>query len=97
MLLNVKTIPEKQTLTLNCKVTGKPEPEVKWQINNEDIPAALKPKVTRKKEECSLQLTNVTPKMAGTFTCVAKNRAGEAVCQAQITVPGEMLDLLLKK
>lgn len=79
---------EKQNLTLICKVTGKPEPTVKWFQDDTEIKPTFKNKITKDKETCTLLITGFTAKMAGVYKCVATNKAGTATHEAPVTVQG---------
>ena len=79
----------KKNLTLTCKVTGKPEPEVKWYCNNVEVKQTFKIKATKDKEVVSLTISGVTLQMTGDYKVVAKNSAGETEHVAKITVCGK--------
>ncbi len=88
-LSDTQNIQDKKNLTLTAKVTGKPEPEVKWYRDSTEIQPTFKIKMTKAEETCTLTVTGVTLKMSANYKCVATNRAGEATHVAKITVQGE--------
>ncbi len=87
--LSFQSIEVKKNLTLTCKVTGKPEPEVKWYCNNVEVKQTFKIKATKDKEVVSLSISGVTLQMTGDYKVVAKNSAGEAEHVAKVTVCGK--------
>ena len=86
------TFEEKSNVVLHVKVTGKPEPEIKWYHQNRLMAATLKVKITKEKEGVHLlTLTNVTEKQTGLYKCLATNRAGKAEHSATINITGKVL------
>lgn len=83
------TVEEKSTMELRVKVTGLPEPEIKWYRDGKIMAATLKVKITKEAEGIhKLTINNVSDKQAGIYKCVATNKAGKANHQAKITVTG---------
>ena len=78
----------KKYLTLVTKVIGKPEPDVTWFLNSEEIKPTFKIKMTREKEVATLNITGVTKNMIGEYTIVATNSAGTTSHKAIVTVCG---------
>ncbi|XP_043949057.1 interference hedgehog isoform X2 [Drosophila biarmipes] len=64
---------ESSPLTLACRATGNPEPEIYWLINGED--ATNDPEAIVFNQ--SLQLKRVQKRHAGVVQCFAKNTLGE--------------------
>jgi len=90
VLLFAQTIEVKKNLTLTAKVTGKPEPEVKWYKDDKEIKGTFKIVMKKTQEVCTLTISGVTLQMSGVYKCVATNTAGEAVHSATITVSEKM-------
>ncbi|XP_042230990.1 hemicentin-1-like isoform X2 [Homarus americanus] len=71
-----------QDLKLPCEVTGHPPPSVIWRRDGEKLTAmddlGLNPRY--------LLMNEVTPDLAGTYTCTANNSVGEAMKTFTITV-----------
>ena len=80
----------KKNLTLTTKVTGKPDPEVKWFKDEKEIKGTFKIVMKKIEEVCTLTISGVTMQMSGVYKCVATNKAGEAVHSATITVSEKM-------
>ena len=85
-----QTVEVKKNLTLTAKVTGKPEPEVKWYRDDKEIKATFKIVMKKTEEVCTLTISSVTLQMTGVYKCVATNKAGEATHTAKITVSEKM-------
>ena len=83
-----QTVDEKSTLSLVCRVTGHPEPEVKWFRDDKQVAASLKSKMTKDGDLYTFVTTNMTTKLGGTYKVVAANRAGVAEHVADVTVKG---------
>ncbi len=81
----------KKNLTLTAKVTGKPEPEIKWFSNGTEIKQTFKIKMTYVKEVATLVITGVTMNMSAEYKVVATNKVGTAEHTAKITVCGELV------
>ena len=46
----------------------------------------FKQKMTKEGEVVTLMISGMTPKLTGPYRCVATNRAGEAVCEANVLI-----------
>ncbi|ETE60701.1 hypothetical protein L345_13554, partial [Ophiophagus hannah] len=85
---------------LKVVVTGNPQPHLTWY--KEKVPlASIKKKVKEEEEEeedyGSLRILNSKVSDAGVYSCVAKNKHGEAVSTATVTVTDmEGMDKLYK-
>ena len=91
MVYILQTVEVKKNLTLTCKVIGKPEPEIKWYRDNQEIKQTFKIKTTKVKEVVTLTITGVTLQMTGDYKVVAKNPAGETEHVARVTVCGKFV------
>ena len=81
--------------TLECIISGDPEPKVTWYKDNIEIellPESVKTtfKVGKFMNVRQLTITNTEPELhSGTYTCRAKNEYGEADCTCGILVRSE--------
>ncbi|XP_064848045.1 obscurin-like [Oncorhynchus masou masou] len=80
------------SVTLSVRVEGSPTPMVTWlkEESAEDV-LWIKPdtkgyKVARSGRQHSLILMDVGSEHAGTYTCIATNRAGQSICTAHFEV-----------
>merc|ERR1711988_1868539 len=76
----------KKNMTLTAKVTGKPEPEVKWFRDDKPIAPSFKTKMNKSGETVSLQQSSVTTKQSGVYKVVASSKAGTAEHSANIKI-----------
>lgn len=79
-----------EKVSLTCRVVGKPTPKVQWLHNSMPIQEA-KDVILSQDEEgvCMLAISEVFPENAGTYTCSAINKIGEAICAASLVVEGK--------
>ncbi|XP_068231428.1 hemicentin-1-like [Palaemon carinicauda] len=70
----ILSVNEGQDLKLPCEVRGHPLPEVVWRNKGIEV----EPSHNLIPMPGYLMMRNVTRKFAGKYTCIAKNRAGEA-------------------
>lgn len=71
----------------DCRLTGRPYPEVAWFINgNPVINDATHKILVNESGNHSLMITNVSRYDAGVVTCVARNKSGEVSTQANLIV-----------
>lgn len=82
---------EGKSVKFECTVTGIPQPDVEWFLNEKLIEAGLRFHIDHKKgysndfiHSLSLDTTDVAD--SGTIKAVAKNRVGEASTDATLTV-----------
>ncbi|KAM9459453.1 obscurin-like isoform 17-T17 [Salvelinus alpinus] len=80
------------SVTMSVRVEGSPTPMVMWlkEESAEDV-LWIKPdtkgyKVASSGRQHSLILMDVGSKHAGTYTCIATNKAGQSICTAQFEV-----------
>ncbi|XP_063617006.1 obscurin isoform X2 [Cydia splendana] len=69
-----------------ARVTGVPAPEITWYKNGSPIYESEKYHIKRDGDACCLYVRNLELADSGTFKCVAKNREGEASCEAALEV-----------
>lgn len=70
-----------------CRVTGRPYPEVTWYINGRQVVNDYTHKVlVNESGNNSLMINNVSRNDAGVVTCVARNKAGEKSIQCNLYV-----------
>lgn len=71
----------------DCRVTGRPYPDVTWYINGRQVQDDATHKIiVNEQGNHSLMITNVNRFDAGVVSCVARNRSGEVTTQANLTV-----------
>ncbi|KAM9847494.1 myopalladin [Aulostomus maculatus] len=64
---------------LDCKVSGLPNPELMWLVNGRPIyPDLYHKMLVRENGIHSLVIDPLTQKDAGTYTCIASNKAGQS-------------------
>lgn len=71
----------------DCRVTGRPYPEVTWYINQVPINDDATHKIlVNESGNHSLMITNVSRYDGGVVTCVARNKSGEVATQSNLIV-----------
>lgn len=71
----------------DCRITGRPYPEVIWYINDRQVQDDATHKIlVNESGNHSLMITSVNSYDAGVVTCVARNKAGEVAHQARLVV-----------
>ncbi|XP_068626397.1 obscurin [Battus philenor] len=70
----------------SARVHGQPRPEVTWFRDGKPLSPSDKYGVKRDGEACCLYVRDLTPEDAGLYKCVAKNKEGEASCEAKLEV-----------
>lgn len=79
----------------DCRVTGRPYPDVTWYINTRPILDDSTHKlIVNEAGNHSLLITVAQRTDAGTYTCIAKNKGGETSFQVNLTVIGKCLNFL---
>lgn len=82
-----REVTEGKMTRFDCRVTGRPYPEVTWYVNGYAVANDATHKIlVNESGNNSLMITNVTRTDAGVVTCVAKNKAGETSCQCHLHV-----------
>ncbi len=78
-----------ETAILECKVTGKPAPEVRWMMGGADVKQSMRLTVKSKPDGVQvLQVKEATQKETGEVKCIATNKAGTVETAAELTVEG---------
>nr|KAF6349259.1 hypothetical protein mMyoMyo1_011803 [Myotis myotis] len=88
-----KKVKKGSSITLSVKVKGLPTPTVHWLREEaeqvlwigQDTPGYT---VASSAQQHSLVLLDVGPQHQGTYTCIASNAAGQALCSASLHVSG---------
>jgi titin len=71
----------------DCRLTGRPYPDVTWFINGRPVQDDATHKIlVNESGNHSLMITNVHRTDAGVVTCLARNKGGEVNCQARLNV-----------
>ncbi|XP_042205865.1 fasciclin-2-like isoform X3 [Homarus americanus] len=76
---------ERDSVTFNCKATGKPNPSYAW-VNNDNEPLESNADYFVDNEKGILRIMNLRPEHSGTYRCTATNPAGDAVASANLQV-----------
>ncbi|KAJ0067249.1 hypothetical protein NL108_015117 [Boleophthalmus pectinirostris] len=72
---------------LDCKVSGLPNPELMWLVNGRPIyPDLYHKMLVRENGVHSLVIDPLTQKDAGTYTCIASNKAGQSSFSLELSV-----------
>ncbi|XP_028279114.1 myopalladin isoform X2 [Parambassis ranga] len=75
---------------LDCKVSGLPNPELMWLVNGRPIyPDMYHKMLVRENGVHSLVIDPLTQNDAGTYTCIASNKAGQSSFSLELTVVGK--------
>lgn len=82
-----REVTEGKMTRFDCRVTGRPYPEVQWFINNNPVRDDVTHKIlVNESGSHSLMITNVGQFDSGIVTVIARNKSGEINCQAKLTV-----------
>ncbi|KAM9426024.1 myosin light chain kinase, smooth muscle-like isoform 2-T2 [Pholidichthys leucotaenia] len=81
------TLPEGGSTKLTCLINGYPQPEVKWFHNGSPVTESHRVTVEQLEDGlCSLALVDLRSSDSGVYVCRAKNKLGDAMCSAKLTV-----------
>lgn len=84
---NDRDVTEGKMTKFECRITGRPYPEVFWFINDRQVQDDATHKIlVNESGNHSLMITQVNRYDAGVITCVARNKAGEIAHQARLGV-----------
>ena len=87
ILLNPKVVIN-QTTVINCPAEGKPSPEITWYKNGIQLDATLQKRHEILAGGRQLRVKGAQLTDAGTYQCLAVNKAGEDSVDFQLTVLG---------
>lgn len=87
-------VKEHDTVTLECKVVGKPEPEVVWTRNGVPVNIDGNKIISRKDADGkqTLIIKDADSSSAGKFTCTATNKAGRDFTSGDLKVPKQVTE-----
>ncbi|XP_067908512.1 myopalladin isoform X2 [Heterodontus francisci] len=78
---------EGQICRLDCKVSGLPNPDLMWLLNGKPIlPNITHKMLVRENGIHSLLIDHLTAEDAGTYTCIATNKAGQSSFSLELSV-----------
>ncbi|EYB87861.1 hypothetical protein Y032_0256g374 [Ancylostoma ceylanicum] len=80
------TVKEKETAEFKVKITGFPEPTVKWSINDKLIEESSTVMTSRIEHEYTLKITETTTTHTGTVKVTAENTVGSDSRTAELKV-----------
>ncbi|XP_068082222.1 titin [Anabrus simplex] len=82
-----REVTEGKMTRFDCRVTGRPYPEVAWFINGRQVSDDSTHKIlVNESGNHALMITNVSRSDAGVVSCVACNKSGETSFQCNLTV-----------
>lgn len=82
-----RDVTEGKMTRFDCRVTGRPYPEVTWFINERQIRDDYNHKIlVNESGNHALMITNVDLRDSGVVTCVARNKTGETSFQCRLNV-----------
>ncbi|XP_041477901.1 uncharacterized protein LOC121425834 isoform X6 [Lytechinus variegatus] len=80
-------VKEGKLARFNCRVTGRPPPDLVWYRNEMPVyPDANHRVIVNEGGEHALMISHARPQDGGMYTCIASNRAGEAKFQVKLHV-----------
>ncbi|CAB1453926.1 unnamed protein product [Pleuronectes platessa] len=83
-----------QLVVLECRLRGTPPLQVMWYREDETILDSDDFRILRKKELCTLVITEAFPEDSGLFKCVAHNSFGTISCSAILEVFNDLEEQL---
>lgn len=89
--LESRSVKDGEAITLACRIIGSEKFDVVWLHNNKEIKPSKDFQYTNEANIYKLQIAEIFPEDAGTYTCEAFNDAGESfsTCTINVVVPGE--------
>lgn len=91
--LESRIVKDGEAITLACRIIGSDKFDVVWLHNNKEIKPSKDFQYTNEANIYKLQIAEIFPEDAGTYTCEAFNDAGESfsTCTIGVSVPGEVI------
>lgn len=89
--LESRAVRDGEAVTLACRIIGAARFDVVWLHNNKEIKPSKDFQYTNEANIYKLQVAEIFPEDAGTYTCEAFNDAGESfsTCTINVLVPGD--------
>ncbi|KFO86633.1 Titin, partial [Buceros rhinoceros silvestris] len=84
--LKNKTVTEGESVTLECHISGHPQPTVTWYRENYKIESSMDFQITFKAGLARLVIREAFAEDSGRFTCTATNQAGSVSTSCQLHV-----------
>lgn len=84
--LEAVEVMEGSAATLECKVTGTPEPSIAWFKDGESVADVKRYKTRFDGEKATLKITTTELDDEGEYKCVAENTFGSASCSSELLV-----------
>jgi len=82
---------EGSTTTLECQVSGHPEPAVRWYKEGRPLSASQKVEIRKQDGRVRLIIYGVKEHDSGRYTCIAQNHLGENSSSANVIVNGRFI------
>lgn len=89
--LESRIVKDGEAITLACRIIGSDKFDIVWLHNNKEIKSSKDFQYSNEANIYKLQIAEIFPEDAGTYTCEAFNDAGESfsTCTIVVAVPGE--------
>ena len=87
--LNTVEVMEGASATLECTVTGKPEPSISWHKDGTSVADVKRYKTRFDGERATLKITTTELEDEGEYKCVAENAFGSAACSSELLINEE--------
>lgn len=90
--LESRSVKDGEAITLACRIVGTDKFDIVWLHNNKEIKPSKDFQYANEANIYKLQIAEVFPEDAGTYTCEAFNDSGESfsTCTIGVIVPGEV-------
>ena len=89
------TVQERETVTLECRVSGEPEPVVRWFKEGRPMVAGPGVEMRKQGERAWMTLYQPTEQDSGRYLCIAQNPSGEKSSSATVIVNGISMKLAI--
>lgn len=84
--LKNQNVKEGQPVAFRCRISAKPEPQIKWQKADKVIKPSKYFQMAKEGEYYTLRISEAFPEDEGVYTCVATNPVGAIKSQANLKV-----------